>query len=112
MHTVRETATFSAAARVLLTAGEYDAVINAIAADPAKGVLVPGTGGVRKLRVASGGRGKSGGARAIYFYFDADHPVHAITIFGKSEKADLSAKERAELRKLTDALKAAWRQRK
>ncbi len=45
---------------------ERDAVIETIARDPQAGDLIPGSGGVRKLRIALEGRGKSGGARLIY----------------------------------------------
>jgi hypothetical protein len=111
MYTVRETATFSAQAQALLTIDEYEQAITEMASNPLKGDIIPGTGGVRKLRVAAGGKGKRGGARVIYFHFDEMHPIHAIAIFAKNEKADLTAKERIELKKLTESLKAAWRKR-
>jgi hypothetical protein len=111
VHTVRETAAFSAQATKLLTADELQTVIDAIAYDPTKGDIIEGTGGVRKLRVAFGGRGKSSGARVIYYYFDGAHPIYALEIFAKNERADLSAKERNGLLKLTTELKAAWRKK-
>lgn len=109
MRTVSETATFSAGAQVMLTAVEYETVIHDMAFNPTKGDVIQGTGGVRKMRVSAGGKGKSGGARVIYFYFDDAHPVLAIAIFAKNEKVDLTAKERNELKKRIDAIKADWR---
>ncbi|WP_255468865.1 type II toxin-antitoxin system RelE/ParE family toxin [Reyranella sp. CPCC 100927] len=68
MHTVLETATFTARAERRLTVEELHATIDAIAKNPAAGDVIKDTGGVRKIRVAVGGRGKSGGARVIYFF--------------------------------------------
>ncbi len=112
MHTVLETATFTARAERRLTVEELYATIDAIAKNPAAGDVIKDTGGVRKIRVAVGGRGKSGGARVIYFFFNEQFPIYLLTVFTKNEKSDLSAKERNELLKLTTALKAAWRPKK
>lgn len=109
MHTVLETATFTARAAGRLTIEELHKAIDEIAGHPTKGDLIRNTGGVRKIHVAVGGRGKSGGARIIYFYFDVNHPIFLLTVFTKNEKSDLSADERKELLKLTTVLKAAWR---
>jgi len=65
---------------------------------------MPGTGGVRKLRWASKGKGKSGDARVIYFYYNENIPLFLITIFGKNEKINLSKAERNELVKLVKEL--------
>lgn len=78
--------------------------------DPAKGDLIKGTGGFRKIRVGKDGRGKSGGFRVIYF----DSPEHGIVylyiLIEKSIKVDLSPKEKNWLldqsRQLKRALKA------
>ena len=111
MHSVLEFDTFTKRAATRLSREELDKVITEIAFSPTRGVLIPGTGGVRKIRVAAGSRGKSGGARVIYYYFDEAHPIQLITVFSKNEKSDLSAKERGDLLKLTERLKAAWRSR-
>jgi len=50
-----------------------------LAHHPTAGDLVPGTGGIRKLRWALPGRGKSGGARVIYFFHGTDLPLFALT---------------------------------
>jgi hypothetical protein len=111
MHTVVETATFTARAATRLTAEELAVAIDTLAFAPLSGVVVQGTGGIRKVRIAVGGRGKSGGARVIYFYFDVDHPVIALTVFTKNEKADLAPKEKAALAKATAEIKAVWKRR-
>ena len=63
-----------------------------------------GTGGVRKLRWAAKGKGKSGGSRVIYFFYNETIPLFLLTIFGKNEKANLSKSERNELAKLAKEL--------
>lgn len=65
---------------------------------PDAGDVMQGTGGVRKLRWARPGRGKSGGARTIYLDLADRHTTWLITVFGKNEQANLSAEERNEVR--------------
>ena len=55
-------------------------------------VIMAGSGGIRKLRWARSGRGKSGGIRVFCFY-DETMPLNLLTAFGKNEKASLSKKE-------------------
>ena len=62
--------------------------------------MVSGTGGVRKLRWALAGRGKRGGARVIYYVHSELLPLFLLTAYAKNVRADLSAKERAELKAL------------
>lgn len=109
MQTVVEMKHYALRAEKLLTALERDAVIDAIAADPLKGDLIGGTGGVRKLRFARGGRGKSGGVRVIYYYYDTYAPVFLFSIFGKNEKANLSKAERNVLAQVAAAIKKGLR---
>ena len=70
--------------------------------DPEAGHVIPGTGGLRKLRWAASGRGKRGGARIIYFW----HPKsqHALMLFAypKNERSDLTPAQRRTLRKLVE----------
>ncbi len=63
-----------------------------------------GTGGVRKLRWSSKGKGKSGGSRIIYFFYKETIPLFLLTIFSKNEKINLSKEERNELAKLVKEL--------
>jgi hypothetical protein len=65
--TVVETPEFLAASRGLLTDEERAVLVDYLAHNPTAGDLIPGTGGVRKLRWGLAGRGKRGGARVIYF---------------------------------------------
>ncbi len=59
-----------------------------------------GTGGVRKLRWSSKGKGKSGGVRIIYYYHNNSIPLFLLTVFGKNDKSNLTKAEKNELSKL------------
>ncbi len=63
-----------------------------------------GTGGIRKLRWKRAGTGKSSGVRVIYYFYNENYPLFLLTVFGKSEKVNLSQAERNELAKLVRLL--------
>ena len=73
--------------------------------NPEKGDLIRGTGGLRKIRVAFEGRGKSGSARVCYVDFAVFERIYLITAYTKNEKDNLTQKERNEVHKLIDVLK-------
>ena len=70
---------------------EYGALQQHLAAYPEAGDLIRGSGGARKIRWASGGRGKSGGVRVIYYWITADAQILLLTIYSKAERANLTA---------------------
>lgn len=111
MITVAETRTFQDKAARLLSAREREELVAYIAEHPAAGVVMEGTGGIRKLRWTRAGRGKSGGVRVIYYFHDVSMPLYLLTVFGKNEKANLSKAERNSLSRAVKALVASWRQR-
>ena len=65
---------------------------------------MPATGGARKLRWATQGRGKRGGVRVITFYSGPPVPVFLLTVFGKGEKVNLAKAERNAFRKVLGEL--------
>ncbi len=83
--------------RLGVAAGEQDVLERSIASDPTAGDVVRGLSGIRKLRFAFGGRGKSGGGRVIYFLQLADDTALLLTAYAKNEKADLSSDDRKAL---------------
>lgn len=87
---------------------EREEAIRTIAADPELGDVLVGTGGVRKVRFAVHGRGKSGGVRIVYFFRNEGMPIFLLTVFAKNEKANLSQAERNELAKLVQVLVATY----
>jgi hypothetical protein len=103
--TVAEMPEYIRRAARLLSQSERSDVIAYVAATPKAGDLIQGTGGVRKLRWARRGRGKSGGVRVIYYFHSEALPLYLLTVFGKGEKADLNQAERNELAKLVQVLK-------
>src|ERR1700761_525878 len=92
--TIVETPEFLAASRKLLSEEERSALIDYLARRPDAGDIVPGAGGIRKVRWSIGGKGTRGGARIIYFFHDRDVPLFLLTAYGKNERADLSGAER------------------
>lgn len=109
--TVVETARFLADAAACLSEEERRAVVDSVAADPTAGVLVPDGGGIRKLRVSARGKGKSGGARVIYFFHSRSIPVFLLAAYGKSERSDLSAVERRALAAVVKLIPKAYGRR-
>ncbi|MFA7495635.1 MAG: type II toxin-antitoxin system RelE/ParE family toxin [Acidithiobacillus sp.] len=110
--TVTELPEYIRHANELLNEAERKSVIDYLAAHPRAGDIMEGTGGIRKLRWARGGKGKSGGVRIIYYYHNQRIPLYLLTIFGKNEKSNITKSERNELAKLVDVLVqvALWRE--
>ena len=108
---VIELAGYQRRADELLTDAEQDAVIDLVAYDPTCGDLIPGTGGLRKVRIGRGGSGKRGGARVIYYFYNEDIPVLLMALYAKNEKADLSARDRSELARSLKEFVAQWRRK-
>jgi len=107
--TVVELSSFRGRATKLLTEDELDALIYMVAADPMVGDLIPGTGGVRKVRFGRGGQGKRGGVRAAYFFYNGEVPIYMLAIYAKNEKSNLSKAERNQLKSLTEQIIAVYR---
>jgi len=107
-----ETPEFLAAIHKLMTEAERALLVDYLAYNPTAGDLIPGTGGVRKLRWALEGRGKRGGARVVYFYHDAGMPLFALTAYAKNDRADLSQQDRNDFKRLTALLVEAFKRRR
>jgi len=91
---------------------ERGAFITYIAENPEAGDIMVGTGGVRKVRWGVGSRGKSGGVRVIYYYHNLQFPLFLLTVFAKNERANISQREKNELKRLTPILIEAYEVRK
>jgi len=79
---------------------EYRALQTDLIGRPDCGEVMPGTGGFRKMRWADArrGKGRRGGLRVIYYYFEEDQQIWLMTIYGKNEAADLSPAEKKALK--------------
>jgi hypothetical protein len=77
-----------------------------VAVDPECGDIIQGTGGVRKVRVALRSRGKSAGARIVYYFLNEGYPVLLLALFTKADNGNLSMAERNTLGTLVSQLKS------
>ncbi|MBQ5687234.1 MAG: type II toxin-antitoxin system RelE/ParE family toxin [Ruminococcus sp.] len=89
-----------------LTDRELKALQVELTINPQKGDVMQGTGGLRKIRVAFEGKGKSGSARVCYVDFAVYERIYLITAYSKDEKDNLSKAERNEVKKLIHILES------
>jgi hypothetical protein len=84
---------------------EYRALQYHLAANPALGDLMPGTGGFRKLRWKDPqrGKGRRGGLRIIYYYFPGEQQIWLMTLYDKDEATDLTAQEKKALKRTIES---------
>jgi hypothetical protein len=99
--TVVETHEFLSATKKLMDDEERAELVRYMAFNPTAGDLIPGSGGVRKLRWGLEGRGKRGGARVIYFFHDMEMPLLLLKAYAKNDQADLSSDELNTMRQFT-----------
>ena len=85
---------------------ELKALQEELTINPQKGDVMQGTGGLRKIRVAFEGKGKSGSARVCYVDFAVYERIYLITAYSKDEKDNLSKAERNEVKKLIHILES------
>lgn len=116
VHAVIETPSYLADAKAAgVSDDERDAIVNVIASNPLAGVIIPGSGGARKVRVAGKGKGKSGAYRVIAYYAAEDVPVFLLALVSKGQRADISLAERNAMRGkmplLVDSYRAGARAR-
>ena len=104
MRTVAETEIFQRYADEVWKAGEREQFIDWIAANPESGAVIVGSGGCRKVRWATTGQGKRGGARIIYF-LHSDDTIWLLIVYKKAKFDNLPTSFIAQLRKaVQDAL--------
>jgi hypothetical protein len=106
--TVVETPEFIARAKGRMSEAEVRAAIDALALAPEAGVLLKGTGGIRKMRFAVGAKGKSGGVRVVYYFYNRSMPLFMLSVFAKNEQANLSAAQRNALAKLAELIRETY----
>ena len=102
--TVAETPLFVNQAEVVWTVEERTEFIDFIAGNPETGDLIPGTGGIRKVRWSRAGSGKRGGVRVIYFYYDQERPLYLLMVYAKARKENLTPDETRILRNIAAAI--------
>ena len=110
--TVVESPSFSREAERILSEWEKTEIISYLAAHPEEGDEIPGTGGLRKIRFASQQKGKRGGYRAIYFFYNESAPIFLLGVYSKSSQKDLTAEQKRVLTALTTELKRTLKKRR
>ena len=95
-----ETSTFTRQITTLLSDEEYGGFQSRIVAHPELGALIRGGGGIRKVRVAFGSRGKRGGARVIYYWAVRKDVILLLYAYPKNVAADLTPKQVSQLAKV------------
>lgn len=88
-----ESPTFTRAVQQILGDEEYFKLQDQLIDAPDAGNVIPGSKGLRKIRVASGGKGKRGGSRVIYYWYVDPEKIQFCRIYEKSSQANLSKAE-------------------
>jgi hypothetical protein len=100
-----ETPIFSKQVLEVLTDEQYGLLQASLVAKPNAGDLIKGSGGLRKLRWALPGRGKSGGVRIVYFWRVSESQILMLTMYAKNVQANLTSAQVKQLAKLVETLK-------
>lgn len=110
--TIIEFPSFTAQVGVVIKTSERDDLINFLARQPDAGEEITGTGGVRKLRWGGMGKGKRGGLRVIYYFYNETAPVFLLTVYGKGIQEDLNSEQKKKITALAKLLKEECKSRR
>jgi hypothetical protein len=94
-----KTPTFTKRILQLMDNERYSALQMYLVMHPDAGKVIPGSGGIRKVRWAGSGRGKRGGLRVIYYWWVARDRISTLLVYPKNEQDDLNADQVKQLRK-------------
>jgi mRNA-degrading endonuclease RelE of RelBE toxin-antitoxin system len=84
-----ETGVFTKYVSEYLSEDEYAGFQSYVLQNPESGKIIQGSGGIRKVRWATTGKGKSGGVRIIYYYKKSDFEIWLLTIYSKREVSSI-----------------------
>ena len=97
-----ETFAFSKAARDLISDEELSHLQITLLSCPGMGAIIPGSGGLRKLRWIGGAKGKRGGLRVIYYWVTAEHQIYLLYVYKKSKQENLTPEQIRQLKVLLE----------
>jgi mRNA-degrading endonuclease RelE of RelBE toxin-antitoxin system len=97
-----ETSIFNRQVLELLSDDEYSKLQLALVNSPTLGTVIPGSGGLRKVRWTFGSRGKRGGTRVIYYWAVGQDTLLMLYMFSKGERDDLSPLQIRALRQVVE----------
>lgn len=98
-----ETSVFSKQIQKLLSDDEYRQLQSELVTRPDVGALIPGSGGLRKLRWSAHGRGKRGGTRVIYYWAVEPEQILLLLIYPKNVQDDLTPAQQKLLRQIVES---------
>ena len=104
MQTLVPIGTFEEKALKLLGKAGFDDLLGYLARRPKAGRIIEGTGGLRKARFARPGKGRSGGARVIYYFHNDTKPILLLLIYAKADQDNLTDAQKAQLKKHVNAI--------
>lgn len=97
-----ETPVFTRQITALVDDDDYAVLQRELAENPEAGDVIPGTGGLRKIRMAAKGHGKRGGARVIYYYFTSASQIALLLAYAKNEAENLTAVQKKALKQVIE----------
>lgn len=97
-----ETSIFTRQVLTLLEEDEYRRLQTMLVVHPQVRDIIPGSGGLRKLRWGAKGRGKRGGVRVIYYWVVKEERILMLLIYGKNEQDDLTVDQLKILRQIVE----------
>ena len=92
----------------LMSLQRAEAAEAVIASAPEAYPVIPGTGGLRKARIALPGRGKRGGGRVIFCFWQIDDLLLFVDVYAKNEQETISSAEARFLAEQVASFKAAY----
>jgi len=99
-----ETRLFTSRILDAMSDDEYAGLQNHLSVHPDAGAIIPGAGGVRKIRWAGSGRGKRGGSRLIY-YWDFCDTILMLYVYQKNERENLTERQKQIMRQIAEEYK-------
>ena len=100
-----ESSIFEKTRQKYLSDEEYLLLQLELLVNPKVGDVIRDTGGLRKVRISAKGKGKRGGARVIYYYFDQQKRFYLLTLYAKNEITDLTKSEKNQLKVFMESWK-------
>lgn len=97
-----ETSLFTRLIKALMSDDEYRVLQVALISRPGLGDLIPGSGGLRKVRWSTTGQGKRGGVRVIYYWVVDDEHIRMLYVYPKGKQANLTQTQLKQLRNIVE----------
>jgi hypothetical protein len=97
-----ETSLFTKLIKAIMSDDEYRALQEALVSRPGMGDLIPGSGGLRKVRWSIPDQGKRGGVRVIYYWVVDDEHIRMLYVYPKGKQANLTRGQLKQLRTIVE----------